>query len=130
MAGIPTYHPSGVHVEVLLPSSWRQKPLYRLMHPVECAGHVVPAGFVSDGATVPRIFWPIFPPIGRYLKATLVHDYYLRQGVARKVCDHRFRDCLLELGITPWRAAIMYGAVRIYGILKIFLQSLFLKSSF
>ncbi|WP_442908701.1 DUF1353 domain-containing protein, partial [Hydrogenovibrio sp. 3SP14C1] len=65
---------SGVHVEVLLPHSWWQRPYYKLTHTIECAGHFVPEGFISDGATVPRIFWPIFPPIGRYLKATLVHD--------------------------------------------------------
>ncbi|MDG4811937.1 DUF1353 domain-containing protein, partial [Hydrogenovibrio sp. 3SP14C1] len=70
-------------------------------------------------ATVPRIFWPIFPPIGRYLKATLVHDYYLQQGFKRHQCDLWFRECLEELGISTWRVNAMFYAVRCYGVLKV-----------
>lgn len=109
---------SGIHVEIMLPLSWWHKPYYKLLNTVECAGHIVPVGFISDGATVPRILWPIFPTIGRYLKATLVHDYYLTEGIDRKTCDHRFRDCLVELGIESWRVNAMFYAVRVYGIIK------------
>lgn len=109
---------SGVLVEVLLPNNWLQRPKYQLLNNIECAGHHVPAGFVSDGATVPRIFWPIFPPIGRYLKATLVHDYYLQKGIDRKTCDQHFKQCLIALNVEPWRVNAMYYAVRGYGIAK------------
>ena len=110
---------SGVHVEIMLPLSWWHKPYYKLLNQVECAGHVVPVGFISDGATVPRIFWPLFPPIGRYLKATLVHDYYLTKGYERKQCDLWFRECLEELSISPWRVTAMFYAVRGYGVIKL-----------
>ncbi|HIE98682.1 MAG TPA: DUF1353 domain-containing protein, partial [Fuerstia sp.] len=38
---------------------------------------VVPAGFVSDGASIPRLFWAIIgPPIGSsHLLPAIVHDY-------------------------------------------------------
>ncbi|EOD5071623.1 TPA: DUF1353 domain-containing protein [Salmonella enterica subsp. enterica serovar Enteritidis] len=35
----------------------------------------VPAGFVTDLATVPRIFWTLLPPDGKYTKAAIIHDY-------------------------------------------------------
>ncbi|WP_178860857.1 DUF1353 domain-containing protein [Thiomicrorhabdus cannonii] len=111
--------PSGVFVEVLLPSNWWQRPRYQLTQPINCAGHTVPAGFISDGATVPRILWPIFPPIGRYLKATLVHDYYLQQGIDRKTADHHFKHCLIALDVEPWRVHAMYYAVRVYGMFTV-----------
>lgn len=37
---------------------------------------IVPAFFESDGASVPRILWPIYPPFGEaYEPATWLHDY-------------------------------------------------------
>jgi hypothetical protein len=107
-----------VKVAIIVPSNWLKKPYYELLEPVECAGHLVPSGFISDGATVPRIFWPIFPPVGRYLKATLVHDYYLQQGIDRKTCDQKFKQCLIVLNVEPWRVTAMLCAVRVYGMIK------------
>lgn len=97
--------------------------MYKLIEPVECAGFFVPEGFISDGATVPRILWPIFPPIGRYLKATLVHDYLITKGIDRKTCDHAFRECLIDLNVRPWRIKAMFFGVRIYGVVKCYLSS-------
>lgn len=114
----------------MLPDRWWQKPQYQLLETIQCAGHWVPSGFISDGATVPRIFWPVFPPIGRYLKATLVHDYYLTQGFRRYQCDRWFRECLIDLGISPWRVSFMYGAVRFYGVIKINLTQLLVLKRF
>jgi len=112
-----------VTAQILLPKKWWQKPRYRLLKPMECAGFEVPAGFISDGATVPRILWPLFPPVGKYLKATLVHDYLLTQNPHdRKTADLAFRQCLHSLGIARWRANIMFYAVRGFGIAKLIFQ--------
>ncbi len=41
----------------------------------------VPKGFNCDGASVPRIFWPLYPPVGtRYSPAAWIHDYLYRLG--------------------------------------------------
>jgi hypothetical protein len=34
----------------------------------------VPQGFVTDGASVPRVFWSLLPPWGRYSRAAVLHD--------------------------------------------------------
>lgn len=40
----------------------------------------VPAGFVTDFASIPRAFWVVFPPTGKYGKAAVVHDYLYVMG--------------------------------------------------
>ncbi|EAA2596645.1 hypothetical protein DNM18_25345, partial [Salmonella enterica subsp. enterica] len=34
----------------------------------------VPKGFITDHATIPRIFWILLPPDGRYAKAAIIHE--------------------------------------------------------
>ena len=36
---------------------------------------VIPKGFQTDLASVPRIFWVILPPFGAYEAAAVLHDY-------------------------------------------------------
>lgn len=35
----------------------------------------IPAGFVTDFASIPEILWNILPPTGSYGKAAVVHDW-------------------------------------------------------
>ncbi len=44
----------------------------------------VPAGFVTDLATVPRIFWTLLPPDGKYAKAAIIHDYLYDNALRTK----------------------------------------------
>ena len=52
---------------------WRSAGGWILYHPLIYNGQVdrfrVPAGFVTDLASVPRILWSILPPFGRYVAA-------------------------------------------------------------
>ena len=80
-----------------------------------------PAGFTSDGASVPRILWRIYPPFGQYLEAAVVHDYFCVLGhrgespidyiAAAKV----FREAMQVCGVSKWRRNKMYWAVRLGG---------------
>ncbi|MEM9213525.1 MAG: DUF1353 domain-containing protein [Cyanobacteria bacterium P01_F01_bin.150] len=47
----------------------------------------VPAGFQTDFASVPCVFWPILPPVGRYSKAAVIHDYLCAQY---EECHYQF----------------------------------------
>lgn len=38
------------------------------------------APYRSDGASVPQVFWNIFPPFGDYLLAAIIHDYFCDLG--------------------------------------------------
>jgi hypothetical protein len=60
---------------------------------------LVPWGFVTDFASVPRVFWSIFPPIGKYGYPALFHDYvYWEQKLTRREADVVFRETMKELG--------------------------------
>jgi len=76
----------------------------------------VPAGFVTDFASVPRIFWNILPPWGKYGKAAVVHDFCYGTGCySRKKCDRIFYKGMQVLGVPWWKRKIMYWAVRLFG---------------
>ena len=76
----------------------------------------VPKGAKTDFASIPRIFWPILPPVGRYSRAAVVHDYLYRHGLfTRKDCDLVFLHAMGELNVAKWKRIIMYRAVRLFG---------------
>lgn len=50
----------------------------------------VPAGFITDFASVPRGLWNLFPPTGKFGKAAVIHDYLYQNG-----------DILWDYTITP-----------------------------
>ena len=56
--------------EITLPSSGTT--LISLVAPAYVIS--VPVGYVTDLASVPRILWSVFPPHGRYAKATIIHN--------------------------------------------------------
>jgi len=75
----------------------------------------VPAGFVSDFASVPRIFWRVAPPWGPYSEAAVVHDWLYRTGYPRAEADATFRRLMARAGVRfPLRWA-MWVAVRAFG---------------
>lgn len=76
----------------------------------------VPAGFKTDLASVPRLFWAILPPHGTYGKAAVVHDYCYRYAVHSKPwADKVFREGMKVLGVPAWKRFVMYWAVRLFG---------------
>jgi hypothetical protein len=76
----------------------------------------VPAGFKTDFASVPRLFWRIIPPWGRYSAAAVVHDYlYETNSVDRAEADQIFLELMKRLGVPLWKRQLMYRAVRIGG---------------
>ena len=76
----------------------------------------MPAGFETDFASVPRLFWRVVPPWGRYSPAAVVHDYLYHTGkVSRLAADRLFLELMAALGVPLWKRQIMYWAVRLGG---------------
>jgi len=76
----------------------------------------VPAGFVTDYASIPRIFWGILPPSGKYTKATVLHDYlYASELFDKKTADLIFKEAMLSLDVSKWKIYTMYYAVDWFG---------------
>ena len=84
-------------------------------YPSECVIRI-PAGTVTDLASVPRLLWAIFPPNGRYAKAAIVHDFLYANAMGTKAwADGVFLDAMTVLGVPVWRRTLMYWAVRLFG---------------
>ncbi|EHR8187321.1 DUF1353 domain-containing protein [Salmonella enterica] len=97
--------------------------LWRVYEPFEfylsddnCDVIEVPAGFITDLATIPRIFWTLLPPDGKYAKAAIIHDYLYDNALrTKKEADLIFLDGMTVLGVPRWKRMIMYYAVRLFG---------------
>lgn len=77
---------------------------------------VVPKGFVTDFASVPRIPLAFWAAGGIGQKAAVVHDHlYTTHDVDRATADRVFREALSASGIAGWRAWLMYAGVRVGG---------------
>ena len=90
----------------------------RLDVPVGPFTLTAPAGFITDGASIPRWAWWLIghPMTGTFQAAAFIHDWlYTSRPVSRVVCDALFCQILREYGVRPWRAKTMYVAVRIGG---------------
>lgn len=78
----------------------------------------VPAGFITDFASIPRVFWNILPPWGKYGKAAIVHDYLYQSGMYRKEkADRIFLEAMEVLGVSWITRNIMYQAVNWFGFM-------------
>ena len=76
----------------------------------------VPPGFVTDLASVPRIFWNILPPFGKYDGAAIIHDYlYALQDRPRKNCDLILLEAMKTEGVSWITRETIYWGVRIGG---------------
>ena len=76
----------------------------------------VPVGFVTDFASVPRAFWRLIPPWGRYSPAAVVHDYlYGQDDWPKAEADRAFLDLMRQVGVPRWKRTMMYWAVRWFG---------------
>ena len=93
------------------PISWSPKPGSTNYDPV-----TVPAGFVTDLASIPSIFWSILRPDGEYTYAAIVHDYlYWSQTRSREEADNIFKLILEEFGLGSVTTNVLYSAVRLGG---------------
>jgi hypothetical protein len=73
---------------------------------------MVPAGFVTDFASFPRILWPIFPPNGKYGKAAVIHDYcYKTACYSKSRSDKIFLEGMEVLGVVEWKRKLIYNGV-------------------
>jgi hypothetical protein len=77
----------------------------------------VPAGFITDFASVPRIFWWIYPQWGKYGNAAVIHDFlYWEQSKYKKdEADKIFMEGMTVLGVGKVTAKILYLAVKYFG---------------
>ena len=78
----------------------------------------VPKGFITDLATIPRIFWSFDSPFnGKYMSSAILHDYLYACSptYTRREADRILYSAMLSEGSSKWTANKFYFAVRIGG---------------
>ena len=103
------------------------RPVWRLDAPLKYASIIhwgnrpigvitVPAGFDTDLASVPRLPAAWLIAGGTANAAAVVHDWLYRRGkFDRATCDAVFAEAMAASGISLWRRALMWAAVRLGG---------------
>lgn len=101
------------------------KDTFILTKDYQIYGVKVPKGYVTDGASIPRIFWIFFPPNKpQYLAASVVHDYLTDIALDNKdydkfvKADKIFRCMMLQSGCNKTVAFIFYNSCKIYHYFK------------
>lgn len=81
----------------------------------------VPVGFVTDFASVPRVFWALLPSTGKYGKAAVVHDDLYQHPnmiapfVTRIQADRTLLEGMMALGVDWFTRWVIYFGVRAGG---------------
>ena len=77
---------------------------------------VVPTGFDTDLASIPRIFHAIVPVNGKHRSPAIIHDYlYATQNHSRSEADAIFLEAMESVGVRWTQRYAMYWAVRVGG---------------
>ena len=77
---------------------------------------VVPVGFTTDLASVPRIPIAYFLAGGTSNEASVIHDWlYSTHEVDRATADAVLREASALTGVPSWRRWIMWAGVRLGG---------------
>lgn len=86
----------------------------------------IPKGFVSDGASIPRILWPVFGGAfsTKLLRASVEHDYLISLNYNGDSRDLHFYSALMDSDVDKWKAKLMYHGVVSWRKFKKFIDKL------
>ena len=76
----------------------------------------IPAGFLTDLASIPPPARWLIPKLGKHAQAAVIHDFMYRIHLYdRKKCDKIFLEAMKVLKVPLWKRMVMYRAVRMFG---------------
>ena len=102
------YSDGAAHHRLIEPLTWC------LAAPGVVVEIAVPAGFVSDFASVPWWARWLLPADGPWTPAAVVHDYLCVLGFNGILTDAIFRAAMEDCGVSLRARLVMYYAVRAY----------------
>ena len=89
---------------------------------------MVPAGFIFDGASIPRLFWPLLAPTGILLIPAIFHDFayghhalmnkegkLIHRNKGHKFYDKMFREISLQVNGIKTPDFIAWLALQLFG---------------
>lgn len=108
------------------------KDKFELTADYEYKGIKIQAGYQTNGANIPRMFWSIFPPNSpEYLSAVVMHDWLCDEAEAIfklgskeqakrlfKTADETLREMMSALGCNSFKVACFYYSCRAWHFIK------------
>lgn len=80
---------------------------------------IVPAGFETDFASVPRVAWRFCPPVaGNHAEPAVLHDYLCVNSDNQSRTDKLFLEAMARNGVGRLKRNVMYLAVMLYQVSK------------
>lgn len=88
----------------------------------------VPIGFMTDGASVPRMLWSFIPPWGVYGQAVILHDFLceylsitvdgLPADITRQYADELFDEAMKVLRVPDQLRETIFNGVSAYRVVS------------
>ncbi|EAK1059721.1 DUF1353 domain-containing protein [Campylobacter jejuni] len=83
---------------------------------------IVPKGFKTDGASIPRLFWSLFPPFkSEYFSACAVHDFLCEKANSRtdyRTADLALKEAMTLFGCSRLKIFVFYHSCNLYHAIK------------
>lgn len=87
---------------------------YKLNDDLTYKDVVIPKGYRTNGANIPKIFWSIYPPNkSDFMPAVIIHDYLCDLELYGKA-DTYFEEILTLLNCKPIDIMLLTFSVKIY----------------
>lgn len=109
---------STLQVEQIDEKNWRLLNPLRYYSAILDREVVVPAGFVSDFASVPRLPFLYWLAAGKFQAAAVLHDWFYRtdtEDITRATADALLAEAMQALGYWKIRAWFVWLGVRLGG---------------
>ena len=98
----------GFPMALVTPFVYASDRLHRLI--------LVPAGFRTDLASIPRVLWNVLPPVSKADHAAVIHDFlYQTGGVTRADADAVLNEAMEVAGVARVQRWLIYAGVRVGG---------------
>ena len=76
----------------------------------------IPAGFVTDFASIPERLWSVVSPHAQYSRAAIIHDYlFWAQPCSFAQANNLFLIAMIESGVSKITRDFVYAGVVAFG---------------
>lgn len=95
--------------------------MWEILSPIEYIDDkyyfIIPKGFKTDFATIPYFLRWFVQPTGNHTYPAILHDYmWLHTSLKKSEVNKIFYNNLLQFGVKPWKAWLMWKATCAYGL--------------
>ena len=102
-------------VQYIMPDKWWKRAKWRLVEDyISYTDMLIPAGFITDGASVPYPLNGFYSPTGRLFEAAIVHDYCIVELGDWDYALEKFRNELEYSKMSKFRKELAIKMVEIW----------------